>query len=98
MSEPLLEVEGLCAGYGDGQVLEDISFTIPRGSSLAVLGRNGVGKTTLLVTLMGLTRIRGGRMQLRGTDLGPVTPVDFHGSQTTDTCTADGCAPSASPG
>ncbi len=60
MSEPLLAAEGLCAGYGDGQVLSDISVDIPRGGSLAVLGRNGVGKSTLMLTLMGhLAPIRG---------------------------------------
>jgi branched-chain amino acid transport system ATP-binding protein len=65
----LLAVEGVTAGYGDGVVLEDVSLSVDEGDSLAVLGRNGMGKTTLLVTLMGLTRLRSGRLAWRGGDL-----------------------------
>ena len=65
----LLAVEGLCAGYGESVVLEDVSFALDEGASLALLGRNGVGKTTLLVTLMGLTRLRSGALRWRGGDL-----------------------------
>ena len=68
MSE-LLAVEGLTAGYGDAVVVEDVALTLGEGDSLALLGRNGMGKTTLLVTLMGLTRVRGGTMRWRGSDL-----------------------------
>jgi len=68
----LLAVEGVVAGYGDSVVLEDVSFTLQEGGSLALLGRNGVGKTTLLLTLMGLTRLRRGRVSWRGSDLAPV--------------------------
>ena len=56
----LLAVDGVTAGYGDGIVLEDVSLSLAEGDSLALLGRNGMGKTTLLVTLMGLTRLRKG--------------------------------------
>ncbi len=65
----LLAVEGLTAGYGDSIVLEDVALAIDEGDSLALLGRNGMGKTTLLVTLMGLTRMRGGTLRWRGEDL-----------------------------
>jgi branched-chain amino acid transport system ATP-binding protein len=65
----LLAVEGITAGYGDGIVLEDVSLALDEGDGLALLGRNGMGKTTLLVTLMGLTRVRGGTMRWRGKDL-----------------------------
>jgi branched-chain amino acid transport system ATP-binding protein len=65
----LLAVEGVTAGYGESVVLEDVSFTMEEGDSLALLGRNGVGKTTLLVTLMGLTRLHRGRLSWRGGDL-----------------------------
>ncbi|CAG0989769.1 High-affinity branched-chain amino acid transport ATP-binding protein LivF [Gammaproteobacteria bacterium] len=65
----LLAVEGVTAGYGDGVVLEDVSLSLEEGDSLALLGRNGMGKTTLLVTLMGLTRLRGGLLRWRGRDL-----------------------------
>ena len=65
----LLAVDGLTAGWGEGVVLDDVSFTVDEGASLALLGRNGVGKTTLLVTLMGLTRLRSGTIRWRGSDL-----------------------------
>jgi branched-chain amino acid transport system ATP-binding protein len=65
----LLAVEGLTAGYGDSVVLDDVSLALDEGESLALLGRNGMGKTTLLVTLMGLTRVHRGRLRWRGADL-----------------------------
>ena len=65
----LLAVDGVTAGYGDGVVLEDVSLALDVGDSLALLGRNGMGKTTLLVTLMGLTRVRAGALRWRGADL-----------------------------
>ena len=65
----LLAVESVVAGYGDAVVLEDVSFTLEEGGSLALLGRNGVGKSTLLLTLMGITRLRKGRLGWRGSDL-----------------------------
>jgi branched-chain amino acid transport system ATP-binding protein len=68
MSE-MLALDGVTAGYGDGVVLEDVSLALEEGDSLALLGRNGMGKTTLLVTLMGLTRLRKGALRWRGTDL-----------------------------
>ncbi|HEY0479309.1 MAG TPA: ABC transporter ATP-binding protein [Kofleriaceae bacterium] len=66
----LLELDGVRAGYGESIVLDGVSLTVAEADALAVLGRNGVGKTTLLVTLMGLTRLRGGRLAWRGRDLG----------------------------
>ena len=65
----LIRAEGLTAGYGDAVVLDDVSLAIDEGGSLAVLGRNGVGKTTLLLTLLGLTRLKRGRLVLRGEDI-----------------------------
>ncbi|WP_066740494.1 ABC transporter ATP-binding protein [Cupriavidus sp. D384] len=65
----LLRVEGISAGYGDAIVLDQIDLTLGAGESLALLGRNGVGKTTLLATLMGMTRVRGGRLFWQGSDL-----------------------------
>ena len=65
----LLAVEGITAGYGESIVLEDVSFALEEGDSMALLGRNGVGKTTLLVTLMGLTRLHRGTLRWRGADL-----------------------------
>jgi branched-chain amino acid transport system ATP-binding protein len=65
----LLAAERLTAGYGDSIVLEDVSFEVDAGGSLALLGRNGVGKTTLLLTLMGLTRLKSGSLAWEGTDI-----------------------------
>jgi branched-chain amino acid transport system ATP-binding protein len=65
----LLRVEGVTAGYGDSVVLEGISLALGEGESLALLGRNGVGKSTLLVTLMGLTRVHRGHIRWQGADL-----------------------------
>ena len=66
MSESLLELEHVRAGYGESVVLEDISLEIPEGESLAVLGRNGVGKTTLLATIMGHTTFHAGSIEYQG--------------------------------
>jgi branched-chain amino acid transport system ATP-binding protein len=65
----LLAVDGVRAGYGGAVVLEDISLKLDEGDSLALLGRNGVGKTTLLVTLMGFTEMHRGSIRLRGADI-----------------------------
>ena len=65
----LLEVNGVWAGYGEATVLEDISFSLIEGASMALLGRNGMGKTTLLATLMGATRQTQGSIRLAGQDL-----------------------------
>jgi branched-chain amino acid transport system ATP-binding protein len=65
----LLRLEGITAGYGESVVLEDVSFAMEEGDSLALLGRNGVGKSTLLVTLMGLANLHHGSLRWRGTDL-----------------------------
>ena len=65
----LLNVEHVTAGYGDSVVLDDVSLAMQEGDSLALLGRNGVGKTTLLVTLMGLTTLRSGALRWRGENL-----------------------------
>ncbi|TAN26661.1 MAG: ABC transporter ATP-binding protein [Castellaniella sp.] len=68
MSE-LLRMENVWAGYGDAVVLEDVSFELNSGGSLALLGRNGMGKTTLLTTLMGVTRLRRGKILYCGGDI-----------------------------
>jgi branched-chain amino acid transport system ATP-binding protein len=65
----LIRAEGLTAGYGDAIVLDDVSLALDEGGSLALLGRNGVGKTTLLLTLLGLTRLKRGRVAFQGKDI-----------------------------
>ncbi len=64
MSSAGLKVEGLVSGYGETVVLDGVSFELPPGGTLAILGRNGVGKTTLLTTLMGITTRHAGTIQL----------------------------------
>ena len=70
----LLHVDKLWAGYGDAVVLEDVSFTLNEGDSMSLLGRNGMGKTTLLSTLMGAANYRSGVMRFAGQDLSKVAP------------------------
>jgi branched-chain amino acid transport system ATP-binding protein len=74
MAEPLLSLSEIRAGYGDAVVLDGISLTIPEHGSLAVLGRNGVGKSTLLMTIMGFTRISRGTIRFRGNDISRMPP------------------------
>ncbi|HEV8312079.1 MAG TPA: ATP-binding cassette domain-containing protein, partial [Burkholderiaceae bacterium] len=70
----LLKVEGLKAGYGEAVVLNGISLTLAAGESLALLGRNGTGKTTLINTLVGVTRRHAGRITLDGEDVSALLP------------------------
>ena len=65
----LLRIEDLRAGYGEAVVLHDISLTLNEGETLALLGRNGTGKTTLMDTLVGVTTQHGGQMHLGGVPL-----------------------------
>ena len=71
-----LRISGLRAGYGATVVLEDIEFSLPERGTLAVLGRNGVGKTTLLATLMGHTTQHAGTIELRGQSISKLPPYD----------------------
>jgi branched-chain amino acid transport system ATP-binding protein len=66
---PLLALADIRAGHGAGTVLDGVSFDLPEGGSLAVLGRNGVGKSTLILTVMGYTQIGRGRIFWRGEDI-----------------------------
>ena len=65
----LLTIERLSAGYGEAVVLSDISLRIAEGQSIALLGRNGMGKTTLVNSIIGVTRYRGGTIRLAGRDI-----------------------------
>jgi branched-chain amino acid transport system ATP-binding protein len=69
MTAPLLAFADVRAGYGSAVVLDGVSFELPERGGLAVLGRNGVGKSTLLLTIMGYTRIGRGRIFWRGADI-----------------------------
>jgi branched-chain amino acid transport system ATP-binding protein len=69
MAEPLLKLHDVRAGYGSAVVLDGISLELPERGGLAVLGRNGVGKSTLLLTIMGYTRVGRGQIAWRGSDI-----------------------------
>jgi branched-chain amino acid transport system ATP-binding protein len=73
MSE-LLAIESLTAGYGEAKVLSEVSLTVGEGQSLALLGRNGMGKTTLLNSIVGVTRWFGGSIRVHGRDISSLRP------------------------
>ena len=66
MGEPALALDGVSAGYGETVVLEDIRLALAVGETLSIIGRNGVGKTTLLSTAMGHNTLHGGDVRLHG--------------------------------
>jgi branched-chain amino acid transport system ATP-binding protein len=70
----LLKVEGLKSGYGEAVVVQGVSIALEFGQSLALLGRNGTGKTTLLNTIVGVTRRHAGRITLAGQDITSMPP------------------------
>ena len=74
MAEALLALHDVRAGYGDAVVLDGIALEVSEGGSLALLGRNGVGKSTLLLTVMGFTRVSRGTIAWRGRDITRVAP------------------------
>ena len=74
MADALLALDNIRAGYGEATVLDGISFEVPENGSLAVLGRNGVGKSTLLQTIMGFTRIVRGSVKWRGREITRAAP------------------------
>ena len=64
-----LELEHVRAGYGETVVLEDIRLALEPGETVSIIGRNGVGKSTLLATIMGHTTLHGGSIRLKGQDI-----------------------------
>ncbi len=74
MADPVLELQGVTAGYGPTHVLRGLDLTLRRGERLAVIGRNGAGKTTLLATIMGLAQLHGGSVRFKGRDIARLAP------------------------
>jgi urea transport system ATP-binding protein len=72
----VLEIRGLNVAYGESQVLWDVSLDVPPGGVVCLMGRNGVGKTTLLKTVMGLLPARSGQILFDGKDLGRLRPEE----------------------
>ena len=70
----LLQVRGLRSGYGEAVVVQGVDLDLPQGRSLALLGRNGTGKTTLMNSLIGVTRRHAGRIVLAGRDITALPP------------------------
>jgi branched-chain amino acid transport system ATP-binding protein len=69
MAKWALNLENVRAGYGETVVLEDIRFALGASETVSIIGRNGVGKTTLLATIMGHTTLHGGRLSLHDIDI-----------------------------
>ncbi len=74
MSEILIEAKGIHAGYGTSRVLHGVDLTLKRGEALGLMGRNGMGKTTLLRSMLGLLPLHSGEVRLRGRSVRGVAP------------------------
>src|SRR5262249_57535928 len=75
----MLEISDLNVAYGESQVLWDVSLEVPAGGVVCLMGRNGVGKTTLLKSIMGLLPARSGSITLNGVELGSLSPEERAG-------------------
>lgn len=73
-ARPILVAEGLVSGYDGSRVLHHVDITVPDGGVVALLGRNGVGKTTLISTLMGLVRPMAGSIRIAGQEVAGARP------------------------
>ena len=76
-SPGLLEVEGVVAGYGGGDVLRGVDLSVPKGSITCIVGPNGAGKSTLLATISGMLRPRRGKVVFNGRDLSRCSPKEI---------------------
>ena len=77
MSEPMLTVDNLSAWYGAARILYDLSFEVRRGEVVALMGRNGAGKSTTMKTIMGLVSRRGGLVRFNGEDISLRKPFEI---------------------
>ena len=75
-AEPLLSVEGVDSGYGETQVLRNMSFAVDEGEIVSLVGRNGAGKTTTLRTIMGVISPTSGEITYRGEDIGDLDATE----------------------
>ena len=76
----MLELDGVHAHYGKVHVLQGASLEVPEGALVGLLGRNGMGKTTTLKTIMGLVRATGGSIRFDGTDISRIAPHRIPGT------------------
>jgi ABC-type branched-subunit amino acid transport system ATPase component len=77
MTDSALAVEGITAGYGGGDVLHEVSFTVPAGAITCIVGPNGAGKSTLLAVISGMLRPRSGQVIHRGERITGMSPRDI---------------------
>lgn len=77
MTAPALTVENLCAWYGAGQILYDVSLEVGRGEVVALMGRNGAGKSTTMKAIMGMMARCGGTVRLNGRDISGLKPFEI---------------------
>lgn len=76
MAQPLIQATGLNTHYGASHILRGIDFTVDQGQTIGLMGRNGMGKTTLLKSIMGLVKPSGGSVQIKGKNMTGATPYD----------------------
>jgi branched-chain amino acid transport system ATP-binding protein len=77
LSDLLIDAQGLNTYYGASHILRNLNFQVRRGETIGLMGRNGMGKTTLLKTLMGLVRSRSGSLRIKGRDMGNAAPYQI---------------------
>jgi branched-chain amino acid transport system ATP-binding protein len=76
MTTPLIQATGLHTHYGQSHILRGIDFTVGQGQTIGLMGRNGMGKTTLLKSLMGIVKPSGGTVQIKGKDMTGASPFE----------------------
>jgi branched-chain amino acid transport system ATP-binding protein len=77
VTTPTLAVENLCAWYGAGQILYDVNLEVGRGEVVALMGRNGAGKSTTMKAIMGMLGRRSGTVRLNGRDISSLKPFEI---------------------
>jgi branched-chain amino acid transport system ATP-binding protein len=77
LSDLLIDAQGLNTYYGASHILRNLNFQVRRGETIGLMGRNGMGKTTLLKTLMGLVRSRSGSLRIKGRDMSNAAPYQI---------------------
>lgn len=76
MSTPLIQATGLNTHYGQSHILRGIDFTVEEGQTIGLMGRNGMGKTTLLKSIMGIVKPSGGSVQIKGQTMTGASPYE----------------------
>ena len=77
MSELMIDARGLQTYYGASHILRGIDFSVARGETIGLMGRNGMGKSTLLKSIMGLVKPRGGSVQIAGKPMTGCAPYEI---------------------